>query len=201
MNKLSQFFLLAAVFLGACAPAVNFPLTETAVAEPTLSADCPLKAPENLPLAAPADLYGKQPLTGAQGNVGDFIFQFWLYCDPALQPDAQGAAYSAIPGLGLFASWRYDGPQMDGQYSDFYGFESDIFQGTGWDGPLYRARSGYSGGMAVSAESAQKYLQNGQPFQYHVGLQTPSGKEESVFSFTVKLEQGLYRVSAVTETH
>ncbi|GAB4501686.1 MAG: hypothetical protein Fur0035_12290 [Anaerolineales bacterium] len=195
MNKF--FLLLGVALLTACAPVI--PPTIVPATAPAVSAACPFQTAESTLAAPPTDLYGKQPLTGMQTTVGDFVFQLWLYCDPNLQSDGQGAAYSAIPGLGLFASWRYNGPQVSGKYGDFYGFEPDIFTGTSMDGPLYRARSGYISGITVSAEDAQKHLEQATPFLYHVGVQTPSGKKETIFSFTVTLQQDTYHLSAVTE--
>lgn len=198
MKKSSLFLLLAAAFLAACASVVNQPLTTVPLPAATLSADCPFQAAESGLSAPPADLYGKQPLAEAQVNVEDFVFRFWLYCDPALQLENQEAAYSAIPGLGLFASWRYNGPQVSGLYADFYGFEPDIFTSSAVDGPFYRAGSSYRSGITLSAEAAQEHLQQAAPFLYHIGLETPSGKKEAVFSFTLTLNQGKYALSAVT---
>jgi len=106
--------------------------------------------------------------------------------------------YSAIASLGMFATWRYNGPKIEGHYTDFFGFEPDIKNGTAWDGPLYHAGSGAHSGIPVTPSAALAYVQQGTPFQYHIGLETPSGKKEAVFSFTLTKNGAVYNLSAIS---
>jgi hypothetical protein len=98
----------------------------------------------------------------------------------------------------MFAKWRYDGPQREGHYADFFGFEPDIRNATAWDGPLYQAGSGADSGIPVTLSAALAYVQQGTPFQYHIGLETPSGKKEAVFSFTLTKNGTVYNLSAIS---
>jgi len=153
-------------------------------------ASCSFEPKTTIP--PPGDLYGKEALSNVQWSDENFTFDFWLYCDPLLQPDGVGETYSAIPSLGMFARWNYTGAKIDGHNADYWGFEPEIYMANSWDGPLYKASSRLITGLSLDEQVAQNNIENKLPFKYHIGVESALGKYEVVFSFIIEKNQGIY---------
>jgi len=161
------------------------------------STDCPFQSAPVV-TTSPGDLYNKKALATSQFSDKNFTFDFWLYCDPILQPSAIGESYSAIPSLGMLVAWKYTGSKIDGHNTDFWGFEPNIKNATSWDGPLYKAESRLMTGISVEEQIALNNIQNGTPFRYHVGVESSLGINGAIFSFILKNENGVYIISDIT---
>jgi Tol biopolymer transport system component len=146
----------------------------------------------------PSELYGYELIESTVLVDGNFSYDFWLYCDPALKPDDR-EHFSAITGLGIYASWHYTGPEVNGKNEYYFQFEPDVPLGkTGWEGPLYKASTtGAKLGINLSEATVQAYIQQGTPVHFRTVVDSPLGKKEADLSF--KLEptgQGL-KISAL----
>lgn len=159
--------------------------------------ECPFDAPSPTQ-QTPSALYGKTGLANAELSDENFTFTFWLYCDPTLQSKSEAKNYSAIPSLGVLATWRYNGKEIEGHNSDFGGFDDNIKPSTSWDGPLYRAGSGFSSGIYLSQEIMTSKLQAQSPISFTIGVDSPLGKNGAVFSFTIKKDGSTYIISDIT---
>jgi hypothetical protein len=159
--------------------------------------ECPFDAPSPTQ-QTPSALYGKTGLTNAEFSDENFTFTFWLYCDPTLQPIGDTENYSAIPSLGVLATWKYNGKKVEGHNSDFAGFDNGIEPSTSWDGPLYRASSGFRSGIYLSQEIMTSKLQAQSPISFTIGVDSPLGKNGAVFSFTIKKNGNTYIISDIT---
>jgi hypothetical protein len=187
--------LLIVFVLASCTTVPS--LTNTPLKPTKTVAECPFKSPV-LTQQTPSDLYGKIGLANAEWKDENFTFTFWLYCDPTLQSASENDKYSAIPALGLLAKWKYTGKQIGGHNADFWGFENDIKSSTAWDGPLYRANSGFNSGIYLSQEIVANKIQTHSPFSFTIGLDSPLGKNGAVFSFTLKQDGNIYIISTIT---
>lgn len=133
----------------------------------------------------PSQLYGYEPIQGISFVDGDFSYDFWLYCDPASASDSEQNSNAKV-GLGIFSSWDYTGPLMEGPVEYHYEFGPNIVLGGGnWDGLLY-STSITGAKLGVDLMEIQAYIQQGLPIPFRVVIDSPPGKKEAVFSF--KLE-------------
>lgn len=186
---------LIAVIFSSCVttPKPTSVPTKTVVPVP----ECPFDAPTPTQ-QTPSALYGKTGLANAELSDENFTFTFWLYCDPTLQSIDEAENYSAIPSLGLLATWKYNGKKVEGHNADFGGFDNDIKPSTSWDGPLYRASSGFRSGIYLSQEIMTSKLQTQSPVSFTIGVDSPLGKNGAVFSFTIKKDGSIYIISDIT---
>lgn len=140
----------------------------------------------------PGQLHEYELIQGTSLVDGDFVFEFWLYCDTSLKPD-DPAHWSTIAGLAIASSWRYNGPKIEGENRDYYGFEPDIRMSTGWTGPLFRASGGVGQmGINLSEETIRQHIQQGTPVRFRVMVDSPLGRNGAIFSFIlVPAESGL----------
>jgi hypothetical protein len=186
--------LIIALF-SSCMAAPKRAITPTEAKEPVSYCSIRSTTPRS---DVPPSLYGKTGLATTELSYEDFTFVFWLYCDPALQPNSSGENYSAIPSLGLLATWRYTGRKVEGHNADFWGFEDDLNSSTSWEGPLYRAKSGFQSGIYLPEEVSSKKIETQSPFQFSIGVDSPLGKHGAVFSFTVSKDGDSYIISDIT---
>ncbi|MCX6072146.1 MAG: hypothetical protein NTU91_15050 [Chloroflexi bacterium] len=93
---------------------------------------------------------------GGTAETDDFRFEAYLYCDPALLPNAAAPeSASAIAGLGIHTAWRYDGADLLGPVQLEWGYGSEPRLSGGWDGGLTRGSMGtYTGGINLSEGSS-----------------------------------------------
>lgn len=146
-------------------------------------------------LRPPSQLYGYEPIRGTSFIDGDFSYEFWLYCDPSLKPDDPNH-YSAIAGLGIYASWQYTGPEVKGASQYYYEFEPNVPLGTtGWNGPLNEASAGGKFGIDISETTAQAYLQQGTPIQFRVIVDSHLGQNGATLSFDLEPTESGLRVA------
>jgi Tol biopolymer transport system component len=143
--------------------------------------------------SVPGDLYGHDIVENTSFVDGDFSYEFWLYCDPSLKPDDE-KNFSAIAGLGIYASWYYTGPNVEGENQYYFEFEPNVPLGrTGWNGPFYRASAtGAQFGIGLSEATVRSYIQQGTPIQFSVIVDSPLGQNSATFSFHLEpTEKGL----------
>jgi hypothetical protein len=194
-TEIALAIILISALLSSCMIPPQPTSTPTEIIEPVV--DCPFGS--TVPTAQiPSSLYGKTGLANAELSYENFSFVFWLYCDPTLQPNSDGENYSAIPSLGLLATWRYTGNKVEGHNADFWGFGNDIKSNTSWDGPLYRASSGFGGGIYLPEEVVTNMIEAQSAFQFSIGVDSPLGKNGVAFSFTVKKDGDTYIISDIT---
>lgn len=132
---------------------------------------------------------------------GDFSYEVWLYCDPALQPNDQGNV-NAIAGLGIFSSWRYNGPRVDGPVEYHYEFEPNVPLGeTSLDGPFYKASAAGTGfGIDIAETTVREYIRHGDPVQFSILVDSPLGQNGVTFSFYFEAaENGLRIIEFLAE--
>jgi Tol biopolymer transport system component len=142
----------------------------------------------------PSELYGLDVIQNTSFIDGDFTYDFWLYCDPALKPE-DPEHLSAIAGLGIYSTWRYAGPQADGPVRYHYAFEPDQpFGESGSVGPLYKASATEKLGIDLSETSIREYIHQGLPIQFSVVVDSSLGQDGAVLSFALEPTQDGVRV-------
>src|SRR5688572_16379067 len=108
--KIGLTMVFISTLLASCMTAPQPTTTSIETAAPV--SDCPFHS--TVPTdQVPSSLYGKTGLSKQELNYDNFSFVFWLYCDPTLQPTSSATSYSAIPSLGLLATWRYSGNKVE----------------------------------------------------------------------------------------
>lgn len=150
--------------------------------------------------SAPSQLYGYDIAQGTSFVDGDFSFEFWLYCDPSLKPDDQKNV-SVIAGLGIYASWDYDGLALDAPGTWQYEFEPNIPLGGGeWNGPLYSTSiTGARFGIDIDETTVQAHIQQETPIQFRTTVDSPLGQNGAIFSFNLEsTERGFRAVNLQT---
>jgi Tol biopolymer transport system component len=156
----------------------------------------------NSALQPPNELYGYDVVQGTSFVDGDFSYEFWLYCDSSLKPD-DNEHFSSVTGLGVYASWRYTGPEVEGTSQYHFAFEPNVPLGTtSWDGPFYKASGAGVFGVGLSEQAIQEHIQQGVPIQFHVVVDSSLGQNGATFSFYLEpTENGLRIVDLqVTQT-
>jgi hypothetical protein len=150
--------------------------------------------------SVPSELYGLDVIQNTSFTDGDFTYDFWLYCDPALKPE-DPAHVSAIAGLGIYSSWRYTGPQVDGPVRYYYAFNPDEpFGESGSDGPLYKASAKGKLGIDLSETRIRDSIQQGVPIQFRVVVDSSLGRDGAILSFDLEpAEQGYKIVNVQAE--
>jgi Tol biopolymer transport system component len=152
--------------------------------------------------SVPGELSGYDVIQNTSFTDGDFTYDFWLYCDPALKPEdpqQDPQHFSAIAGVGVYSAWAYTGPQVDGPYQYNYAFEPDKPFGTsGTDGPLYRASAKAKlGGINFDDTRIQESIRQSVPLQFLVVIDSSLGQDGAILSFNlVSAEQG-YKIANV----
>jgi hypothetical protein len=147
--------------------------------------------------SVPSELYGLDVIQNTSYTNGDFTYDFWLYCDPALNPD-DPEHLSAIAGLGIYSSWHYTGPQVDGPVRYHYAFEPDQpFGESGSDGPLYKASAAAKFGIDLSKTQIREHIQQGSPIQFSTIVNTSLGQDGAVLSFVLEPAEQGYKISNV----
>ncbi len=174
-------------FLSACSLATSdqvapLPVIDSSVCKPYVPG-----AGESLP----GKLYGHGKVGQVRVINGDFTFDFWLYCDPTLQP-SDPSHYSAIAGAGVYGAWKYTGEKVDGKIQDYWGFDSDVKASTGWDGPLYKASVDGGFGISLAEDAVAQHLKQKTPVRFSIMVESPLGKKGAVFSFDLRLTQKGY---------
>jgi len=147
-------------------------------------------------LQPPNQLYGYEPIQGTSFVDGDFSYEFWLYCDPSLRPDDK-ENFSAIAGLGIYASLDYTGPTIDGPVEYYYEFEPNNPLGGGsWNGPLYNASiTGARFGIDISETKVREYIQQGTPVQFRVRVDSALGQNGAILSFNLEPTEQGYKIA------
>jgi hypothetical protein len=150
--------------------------------------------------SVPSELYGLDVIQNTSFTEGDFIYDFWLYCDPALKPDDPEHP-SAIAGLGIYSSWRYTGPQADGPVRYYYAFDPAVpFGESGSDGPLYKASAKGKLGIDLSEKRVRDSIQQGNPIQFRVVVESSRGQDGAILFFYLEpAEQGYKIVNVQVE--
>jgi Tol biopolymer transport system component len=147
--------------------------------------------------SVPSELYGLDVIQNASITEGDFTYDFWLYCDPALKPDDPQHT-SVIAGLGIYSSWSYTGPQVDGSVRYHYAFEpNQPFGESGSDGPLYKASATAKFGIDLSETQIREYIQQGSPIQLSAVVNSSLGQDGAVLSFTLEPAEQGYKVANI----
>jgi hypothetical protein len=102
---------------------------------------------------------------GGSVRSADFTFGLWLYCDPSfgvhpLEPDY----FSDIAGLGIWFTWRYDSPAIEGVAETYWGVEPEIQKRGEYIGDLTSGTSieGFTGVILPSNLKAKSQLDNDQ---------------------------------------
>ncbi len=150
------------------------------------------KSPE--PNSVPSQLYGYDVIENTAFADGEFTYDFWLYCDPALKPD-DPEHFSAIAGLGVYSSWRYTGPQVDGPVRYYYAFDPALpFGESGSDGPLYKASAKGKLGIDLSETRIRDSIQQGNPIQFRVVVESSLGQNGAILSFDLEPAEQGYKI-------
>jgi hypothetical protein len=169
--------LFFAAFLSGCkatpAPQPPLAVSSDACSSATVPKDPPLDS----------SFASKKVLGGGKLESGLFLFEAYLYCDPALVPDATEAGLkSDIAELGVHTAWRYDGPDIAGPVELFWGFAKAAQPSGGWDGGLTRGSMAmYTGGI-VSAEAASA-ITKGDLLQLTFSIKATGVEAGAVLSF------------------
>jgi Tol biopolymer transport system component len=134
-------------------------------------------------LRPPNELYGYDLVQGISFVDDDFSYEFWLYCDPSLKPD-KNKLFNSVEGLGIYASWHYEGPRVEGANQYYFEFEPNVPLGTtSWDGPLYKASGTGSFGIVLPETRVRDSIQQGTPIQFRAVVDSPLGQNSAVLSF------------------
>lgn len=179
-RMLVSFLLGGVMFLGGC----GSPNALKVAPQVCENATEPGLPPYDLPYRP----YDVSFIQGGAVEDGDFLFDLWLYCYPPSQPSPADQP-NVIEGLGVYGGWYYGGPKVEGRTQDYWGFGSYVSPASGVIGPLYKAKSGYRGGIAMSQEEIIEYVKNGIPFQFQGRIETPVGVYGAILQF--KLEPTL----------
>jgi Tol biopolymer transport system component len=204
-------FLSGAAALLLLALVVNFVVSKLQSTSASTNGTATLSAPVNLTIdpqsckpsaqsSAPNELYGYDVIQNASLVEGDFTFDFWLYCDPSLNGNDQ-EHFSAISGLGIYSLWRYNGQPVDGPVEYYYGFEeNEVIGKSGSDGPLYKASAEGKSGINISEATILEYIEQGNPVQYRVTVNSSLGQNSAILSFHLEPTQSGLKVVGV-EAH
>jgi Tol biopolymer transport system component len=139
--------------------------------------------------SAPNELYGYDIVQNASFTDGDFTYEFWLYCDPSLKVNDK-EHFSAVSGLGIYSLWRYTGPRADGPVEYYYGFEeNEVIGKSGSDGPLYKSSAAGKFGINISEAAIRNYIQQGDPIQFRVTVNSSLGQHSAILSFQLQPTQ------------
>ncbi|MGE5641928.1 MAG: hypothetical protein ACM3Y8_02860 [Byssovorax cruenta] len=198
-------FLSGAAALLLLALVVNFVVSKLQSTSASTNGTPTLSAPVNLTIdpqsckpatdvSTPNELYGYDVIQNASLVEGDFTFDFWLYCDPSLNVNDQ-EHFSAVSGLGIYSSWRYKGPSVAGPVEYYYGFEeNEVIGKSGSDGPLDQSSANGKFGINISEAVIRSYIQQGEPIQFHVTVNSSLGQNSAILSFHLEPTQSGLKV-------
>ena len=157
---------------------------------------CKSSSELNSALQPPNELYGYKLIQGTSFVDGDFSYEFWLYCDPSLKPNTK-QNLNTIAGLGISASWRYTGLKTEGPFEYYYEFEEGNPLGkSGSNGPLYQASvNGARFGIDLPEQTIQERIQQGNPIQFRILVDSPLGQNGSALSFSLEPTEQGYKIA------
>jgi hypothetical protein len=157
---------------------------------------CKVASELNSTLQPPGDLYGYKLVQGTSFVNGNFTYEFWLYCDPSLKP-GDNEHFSGIEGLGIYSSWRYTGPSVEGANQYYFEFEPNNPLGkTSWNGPLDKTSvTGVMFGIEVPEATLKAKVQEQIPVQFRVLIDSPLGQDGATLSFNLEATEPGYRVA------